>query len=112
MKIVKENPYSKLIELMRPGNPATGGIVIGQVTSASPLTVTVGELPLDAEDLLIADHLLEGYQRAYSTNRLIPNGSNIGNFTFTDGLEVGDRLAMVPTADKQLYIVLARVRGL
>lgn len=87
-------------------------IVIGLVISKSPFTVRVGELSLNAEDVLISDHLLEGYQRSYSSDRIIPEGSSTGNITYTDGINEGDRLAMIPTSEKQLYIVLARVGGL
>lgn len=109
---MKENPYSKFLDMVKPDKVSGGSIVIGQVISTSPFTVSVGELQLDADNLLVSDHLLEGYQRSYSSDRLIPNGSAVGNITYTDGLNAGDRLAMIPTSDKQLYIALARVRGL
>lgn len=109
---MKENPYSKFLDLMNPGKPNGGNVVIGEVISSAPLTISIGELQIDGDNILISDHLLNGYQRSYSSDRVIPNGSSVGNITYTDGLNIGDRLAIIPTADKQLYIVLARVRGL
>lgn len=109
---MKENPYSKFLDMVKPGSVSGGNVVIGEVISSDPLTISIGELQIDGDNILISDHLLTGYQRSYSSDRVIPNGSSTGNITYTDGLDIGDRLAIIPTADKQLYIVTARVRRL
>lgn len=109
---MKENPYSKLLKITRKQGKPAAGIVVGEVVSANPLKISAGELEIDKDDVLIADYLLNDYSRTYSTDRLIPNGSDVGTMVYTDGLSIGDQLAMMPTSDKQLYIVLARVRRL
>ena len=107
---MKENPYSRLLEITKEQSRSPQGVMIGEVVSTTPLTVSCGDLQIDADNIFIADYLLSGYNRDYSTNRLIPNGSDIGTMQYTDGLFVGDQLAMMPTADRQLYIITARVR--
>lgn len=109
---MKENPYSKLLEITRKQNKQVENVLIAEVISSVPLTIAVGELQIDGDNIFIADYLLSGYNRDYSTNRLIPNGSDVGTLVYTDGVNVGDKLAIIPTADKQLYVVLARVRRL
>ncbi|WP_158232834.1 DUF2577 family protein [Sporosarcina sp. P17b] len=112
---MKENPYSKLLEITKGKNKvidrATDNVRIGEVVSASPLKITIGDLPIDRDNVLVSDYLLEEYKRDYKTNRYIPNGSDSGTMVFTDGIKVGDQLAILQTADKQLYIIIARVRG-
>ena len=59
------NPYSFLVSTIRNqgaiNNPQ--GIQLGKVISASPLTVSIGDLQLTASNLLLADYLKEGYTR-------------------------------------------------
>ena len=111
---MKENPYSKLLEITKGKKKGidrtTDNVRIGEVISTSPLTITIGELPIDKDNILVADYLLSDYSRDYTTNRHIPNGSDSGTMVFTDSVNVGDRLAILQTADKQLYIIIARVR--
>lgn len=109
---MKENPYSKLLEMTKGKQEKNANVLIGEVISSTPLTIAVGDLQIDQDNILVADFLLDGYSRDYSTDRYIPNGSSTGTMTYTDGINVGDRLAMLQTADKQLYIVLSRVRRL
>lgn len=108
---MKENPYSKLLEITKAQKETRDNVLIGEVISSAPLTISVGELQIDKDNILVADYLLNNYSRRYSTNRTIPNGSDIGTMTYTDGINVGDRLAMLQTADRQLYIIIARVKG-
>lgn len=60
-------------------------IQIGRVVSPAPLVIQIGDLPIDADNILIADYLL-------STR-----------------LKLNDKLAVLPTFDRQLYIVLAKL---
>lgn len=112
---MKENPYSKLLEITQGPNKTKDkrdNVMIGEVISSSPLTIAVGDLQIDKDNILVADYLLNDYSRDYSTNRHIPNGSDAGTIVYTDGINIGDRLAMLQTADNQLYIIIARVRRL
>lgn len=61
-------------------------MVIGKVINTSPLSISIGELFLDREDLMVNE--------------------NIKRFN------KGDVLAMVPTLNKQKYIILCKVVNL
>jgi hypothetical protein len=112
----KDNPYSKLISFMREegavNNPPS--ILLAEVSSAFPdVTITIGKLQLDRDNLYFADHLVPDYKREVeieSESISVPELTDVkGDMTFKDSLEVGDIVAVLPTADKQQYIVLARV---
>lgn len=107
---MKENPYSKLLEMTKGQKETRDNVMIGAVISSNPLIITSGELQIYNDDILIADYLVDGYKRDYRTNRHIPNGSDSGTMTYTEGINVGDQLAMLQTADRQLYIIIARVK--
>lgn len=109
---MKENPYSKFLELTKQKNDTRSAVLIGEVISPTPLTVSIGDLQIDGDDILIADYLLIEHERSYSTDRSDPVWSDVGKMRYEDGLVAGDRLAILPTANGQLYIIVARVRGL
>lgn len=109
--MMKVNPYSKLLEITKSQNKARDNVLIGEVVSSSPLTISAGELQIDKDNILVADYLQNNYSRKYSTDRTIPNVGSTGTMTYTDGVQVGDRLAMLQTADRQIYIIIARVEG-
>ena len=79
------NPYIEIIKHMQfegaKNNPPT--IQLGQMIDEH--TLKLGDLQITKENLLFADYLL------------------------TNGLKVGDIVAVMPTADRQMYIVLCRV---
>lgn len=60
--------------------------MIGKVTNNNPLSISIGELFLDKEDLMVNENI--------------------------KGFNKGDILAMVPTSNKQKYIVLCKVVSL
>lgn len=60
--------------------------MIGKVINANPISISIGELFLDSEDLMVNE--------------------NIKDFN------KGDILAMTPTSNKQKYIVLCKVVNL
>jgi len=132
---VKDNPYSKLIEQMKKQGASSNppAIEIGEVASPNPLTIRVGGLQLNKNNILIADYLLKGYRREikipeaaaigetnnvsigdYGTHKHTVDkiGINEVEITFLDALKQGDKLAILPTKDKQTYIILARVVSL
>lgn len=124
-------------------------IQIGRVETVEPLTVMVGDLLLDRENLLVSESLLSGHARkadlgtidsvgrtgvagghSHSSGSLkiddlevsgetdsVNNHShtlgsiNIGEkeLIFKSSIKNGDRLAVLATADRQTYIVLAKV---
>lgn len=109
-------------------NPPT--IAIGEVISSNPLVIRIGDLQIDKDNILITDYLLKDYKRKIKIPEATATGEtnnvsvgdhgthkhsvdNIGinevEITFLDTLKAGDRLAILPTSDKQNYIILARV---
>ena len=60
--------------------------MIGKVKSINPLSISIGELFLDSEDLMVNENI-KGFNR-------------------------NDILAMVPTENSQKYIVLCKVVSL
>lgn len=108
---MKDNPYSKILGMMKAKNEKyKDNIIIGKVVSASPFIVQVGDLQIDRDNILIADYLLEGYSRDYTTDRLIPGGSSSGNIKYADSVTEGDKLAILRTGDNQIYIIIARLK--
>ena len=57
--------------------------MIGKVTGINPLSISIGELFLDREDLMVNENV--------------------------KSLKKDDILAMVPTTNKQKYIILCKV---
>ena len=84
------------------GKNNTPYVQIGLVVSADPVTIKIGDLQIGKDNLLVADHILPGYERKTTG----------GDITFTDGLKSNDIVALIPTLDEQTYIVLARVVSL
>lgn len=82
--ILFNNPYKEIVNILKQqNNNSSSAVTIGKVISTNPLAISIGELFLDKEDLMV--------------NESIKN--------FKDG----DLLAMVPTTNKQKYIILCKV---
>ena len=78
------NPYNGILNVVKQqNNDSSSAVVIGKVISSTPLSISIGELFLDKEDLMVNE--------------------NIKSF------KIGDILAMVPTTNKQKYIILCKV---
>ncbi len=133
---MKENPYSKMIEIMQKqgatSNPPS--IQIGEVIEPPPnLIIKVNDLQIDKDNILIADYLLKDHMREVRTDTMTNTPSkqyvtgattvnsnhshSIANLTLEntkiyteDTLEKGDLLAVLPVHDRQLYIILARLK--
>jgi hypothetical protein len=132
---MKDNPYSKLIEQMKKqgatSNPPS--VQIGEVISPNPLTIRIGDLQIDKDNILIADYLLKDYKRKIKIPEVVATGEtnnvSVGDhgthkhsvdkigineveIIFLDAFKQGDKLAVLSTEDKQTYIILARVVSL
>lgn len=108
-----DNPYSKILEMTRNRGGNLSGISIGEVLAPPPnLVVRVGELQVDKDNIKIADYLLKEYQREYKTSPDEVIWSVRNYIKFEDTLAVGDEVAIFTTADKQTYIILARLVNL
>lgn len=149
------NPYTEMLGIIQEHgskyNPPS--IQLAEVLAPPPdLIIKLGDIQVDKKNILIADYLLSGYNRAYYANgRLIFKDENLGGASdqnscqhphshnmksietdtydyciegkgkdgsgddrnkflwFNDTLFKGDLLAVMPTYDMQMYIVLARV---
>lgn len=133
---MKNNPYSKIIEIMKDKGSANNppSIQIGEVISPPPnLIIKIGDLQVDKDNILIADYLLRDHMREVRTDGMtnIPSkqyetgtttvnsnhSHSIESFTIhntkmytDDTLIKGDLLAVMPVYDRQLYIILARLK--
>lgn len=105
---MKDNPYSKMIEIMKNQRARSNDPIVATVIEPPPnLIIKVNDLQIDKSNILIADYLLEGYKR----NIKIPEVQAIGDVeaTFQDTLKKDDKLTVLPTEDRQTYIILCRV---
>ena len=102
-------------------NPSS--LQLGEVISIEPLIIKIGELQLDKDNLLIAEHLLT-HKRKFALNTTSASGSvscsngsgtlnNIsisnGEFAFKSVLEVGNTVICYPILKGQKYLVLEKV---
>lgn len=79
---MKDNPYSLILNTMQ-GKQDNQGVLIGLVTSTSPFTVKVGDLSVGKGNLLVADEIV---------------------------FRAGNKVAVFPTNDRQMYLVLAKLK--
>lgn len=144
---MKDNPYSKMIEIMKnkgaSSNPPS--IQIGEVIEPPPnLVIKVNDLQVDKDNILIADYLLKEHQRKttirgerikFTKNNPVGETEVASSHSHPlsvvsvdsvpveidakgesshiqteDTLEKGDLLAVLPVEDRQLYIILARLK--
>lgn len=115
----------------------TPAICIGKIVQAQPLQIKTADLLLDQDNLLISDILSNAYKRSvhiissgeltsstqatsggtgdasFAThNHKISASYNINgtaNIVFKADLKSGDLLALMPTENRQTYIVLCKV---
>lgn len=82
------NPYFGLLEVIKRNARSvdSNSFLIGKVKSTNPLSFDAGEIPLTRSDVLISDYLLAG-----------------------EGLKVNERVLILVSADRQMYIILSRV---
>ena len=79
-----DNPYNRILNIIKQqNNDSSSAIVLGKVISGIPLSISIGELFLDREDLMVNESI--------------------------KSFKEGDLLAMVPATNKQKYIILCKV---
>lgn len=85
---IRDNAYIGLLNIIRrEGRKSiSSSICLGRVVMQTPLTIKIGELALNINDVLIADTV--------------------------NSLNQGDTLAMVLAPNKQKYIILCKVVSL
>lgn len=116
------NPYNDLLGAMRrqgaKNNPP--GIRLGMVVSTAPLTVSLGDLQIDAANIRINAALIDGFDLEFSLPSTAASGTAgdeaISSIAVPDGtatlkktLKAGDRVAVQPTENRQTYIILCKV---
>ena len=131
---MRESPFAEINKHftgLAQGSINIPAVAIGKVLSPPPeLIVQVGDLQLDKDDIYVADYLLQGYQRHVNIAQAAVTGqTQIGGgpahlhqmdvvgiadttVSMLDTLKIGDYVAVLPTEDKQTYIVLCKVVGL
>lgn len=87
--------FSRLIDLIRSEgkvyNPPS--ILFAKVVSVVPFIISVGDLQLDKDNLLVVDYVAD----------------YIANYNVSHQINVGDLVAIMPTYDRQIFVVLAKV---
>ena len=108
---MKENPFNQLIGLMREEGKAYNppSILLAEVISPSPLVIKVGDLQIDKDNLKVADYLLLDYKRQYQSSSDDITYGTTNYIKFKNTVSKGDILAVMPTADRQTFVILARV---
>ena len=137
--ITINNPYTGLLNIMQEQGKKyhTPSVCIGKVVKVQPLQIKTGELILEQDDLLISNILVGTYKRSAhivssgeltSSTQATSGGTGDASFAthnhkisasynlngtadivFEDSLKKGDLLALIPTENKQIYIVLCKV---
>ena len=115
----------------------TPAICVGKIVKVQPLQIKTGELLLEQDDLFISDLLTRTYKRSAhivssgeltSSTQAASGGTGEASFAthnhkisapynlsgtadivFEDSLTKGDLLAIMPTENRQTYIVLCKV---
>ncbi len=109
------NGIVELAKLLRArDNIVNSGVQLGRVVSPLPdIKVALGEkIILTKEHLIFAAHMLKDHKRGYRANGSIEFLDVDAPFTaegeieFTDSLQAGDRVIIIPTKDEQKYYVL------
>lgn len=118
---MEDNPYSTLAGMMG-GTPSAGKLRIATVTSANPLTLDIGGLPVGITELRWNALLLHRSEKAAVTNPLgvlressVPSAFSFDSGSFTadvgitpEPLKRGDAL-LTYSEDDQTFIVLCKV---
>ena len=79
--------YNGILNIIKQqNNNSSSAVALGKVISTNPFSISIGELFLDREDLMVNE--------------------SIKNF------KEGELLAMVPTTNRQKYIILCKVVSL
>lgn len=98
--------YTKILKLMEKHGSVNNPTTISLATVISPppnLIIQTGNLQVTSNNILIADYLLNTY------NRQVTIAGTTEQISFIDTLNVGDTLAVQEIQDGQTYIILCRV---
>lgn len=83
-EVTISNQYNGILNLIKQQNiNSSSAVAIGKVITTNPLSISIGELFLDREDLMVNESI--------------------------KSFKEDETLAMVPTTNKQKYIILCKV---
>lgn len=129
----KDSRYVDMLNLMRSQGGKDNPVTLQLGIMQSDKSVKIGDLVLEHDDIMIADHLLAGYKRelvtpyvksvkvTVDTTVSISGeiGSAISTATVEDpkekeivtktGLKKGDIVAVMKLSDNDTYVILAKV---
>lgn len=99
------NPYSYLVSTIRKQGAVynSPSVQLGKVVSVSPLAVTIGELQLTKDNLLLADYLKEGYSRDMEA------GGSLNTYISKGDLETDDVIALIQVSTSSFLILCKAV---
>lgn len=134
---MKENPYLKLLDIMKNTsiNNNSPSIQIGKIINPPPeIKISYNGIILDKYDIWISDYLLAGYRREakghiisatqnrsggggyaeFASHNHEINNDYTDDIIYTDTLKIGDAVAIMPMLDTddnttQTYIILDRL---
>jgi hypothetical protein len=100
---MQDNPYTKLIGIMREEgkvfNPPS--FVLGTVVKPLPnLVIDIGEIELETDDVLVSDLLVTGLT--------VHDGTQSEEIIYKP-LQLGDKVILFPDKEKDVYIIMSRV---
>ncbi|MBR4934501.1 MAG: DUF2577 family protein [Anaerotignum sp.] len=99
-----DDPYQSIVEMMREEGGADKGAspyFIGEVVTASPLVIKIGDLQIERKNIKVNAFLLSGYTRRMSITSI-----GFSTCTTQDSLSAGTKVLMVQSADQQQFIVI------
>jgi|GEM_PF-1048376 len=118
------NPYQRILDAMAGGTDSSGALLLGKVTSASPLKVLVGGNTMEADELLCNADLAgdtEVSAKLDGTGSISGGATSIsgaasfdvtGKMSRSNAFHVGDQLLLFPIEEAQRYIILCKVVAL
>lgn len=97
------DPYIEFVKVIKEKGKSNKlpSVQIGTIINKD--TLKIGELQITRENLYIADYLRSGYKRNLELDGLTKEYVN------KDTLKPGDNVAVIPTEDRQIYIILCKV---
>lgn len=101
--------YAEMLGMMREqgkkDNPTTLQLGVMQ----SEKSVKINDLLLTAEDLYIADDLLEGFTLKVEIRPESHHSETDAEIVYKEGLKAGDLVAVQKLQDSDMYVILNRV---
>lgn len=93
-----------MVDLMRQGGSSPGG-VIKLAQMISPTSCKIGNLTLNAEDLLFAEHLLN--KVCIQVKETAPSGGGLctDQSTYLPALKAGDQVAVIQISDSRFFVL-------